>query len=193
MGMDAEIGGRDANERMGVLLHLPAGTIAGDSAALRAELVQALRARRPVAVEEMVAAVHRAGLAGLLDVGDLAIEQRLDAAVRITLSAWERNRALQAGELEELRTLGAAVARAGVPLWRLLTAVQSAAQAGWQYAVEHAVALLDSAQRPGIAGRLIADLSVDLFALVGRIEAQIAAGYGETRFAAEPRVLLPRA
>jgi hypothetical protein len=193
MGMDPEIGGHNAEERMGVLLHLPAGTVAGDSAALRAELVHALRQRRPVAVDEMVQAVSRAGLTGLLDVGDLAIEQRLDAAVGITLSAWERNRTLQASELEELRTLGAAVARAGVPLWRLLTAVQSAAQAGWQYAVEHAVALLDSAQRPGLAGRLIADLSVDLFALVGRIEAQIAAGYGETRFASEPKVLLPRA
>jgi hypothetical protein len=173
MGIDAD------DQVMGRLLHLPLGSAAGDTAALRSEVVAVLRQRQVAVVEEMAAAVRRAGLAALLEVGDVAIERRLDQAVRITLDAWEHERPLNVLELEVLRQMGIAVARAGVPLWRLLTAVQQAARAGWAYAMEQAVAVVEGGRRPGMAARLVGELSLDLLELVGRMQAQIAAGYGE--------------
>lgn len=166
---------------MGRLLQLPLHTAAGDAAAVRAELVARLRERRAAVVEEMCEAVHRAGLVGVLSVGQQSLAQRLDQAVVIMLAAWEHGRPLHAAELDALAALGGEVAAAGVPLWRLLSAVHHASRAGWQYALEHALTLADAGRRPATLGQLVGDLSVELFDLVGRIESQLAAGYGDTR------------
>jgi hypothetical protein len=182
---DDELG----TEQTGKLLQLPLNSVAGDAAAMRAELVALLRERGTTAVEEMVEALHRAGLAPILQVGAVPLAERLGDGVRIALAAWEHHRPLHATELDALADLGCEVARAGIPLWRLLSAVQNAARAGWQYALEHALAL-DPGHRPGTTAQLIGDLSVELFELVGRIEAQIAVGYGDTRGA--PDRLTPR-
>lgn len=168
-------------ETLGKLLHLPITTAAGDVAALRAELVERLRERRTAVIEEMVDAVQRAGLATVLQVGNVALAHRLDQAVGIMLDAWEHRRPLRGAELEEIAELGAAVARSGVPVWRLLSTVQQATRAAWQYVLEHALALGERGRRPGTASQLIGDLSVELFEVVGRIEAQLAAGYADTR------------
>ena len=167
------------DELMGRVLRLPTGTPAGDAAAMRAELVACLGERRPVVVEEMVDAVRRAGLAHLLEVGGVAVERRFDDAVRLALRSWADDRPLQTVDIATLRELGATAAAAGVPLARLLTAVNRATRAGWEYALDHAVALADTARRPGLASRLIGEMSVGLLEVVGRIEAEIAVGYSE--------------
>ncbi len=171
----------DKREIVGKLLYLPIRSAAGEAALLRAELVERLQERRSTVVEEMVDALHRAGLATVLQVGQTHVAERLDQAVVIMLAAWEHHRPLHAVELDALAALGAEVARAGIPLWRLLSAVHQASRAGWQYVLEHALALADGGRRPGTASQLIGDLSVELFEVVGRIEAQLAAGYGDAR------------
>jgi hypothetical protein len=176
---------------MGRLLSLPVRSAAGEAALLRRELIASLRDRRAPVVEEMVDAVQRAGLVPALQVGGVPAGRRLDPAVQIMLAAWEHNRPLHPVELDALRDLGREVAAAGMPLWRLLSAVQVAAQAGWQCAVQHAVPVMDSARRPGMAGQLVGDLSVELLDVVGRMQAQIAAGYGEVRTAARHLPVIP--
>jgi len=172
--------GIDVDEQvMGRVLYLPVGSAAGESAALRAQVVEVLRERRPALVEEMCAGVRRHGLGRLLETGGVALERRLDEAVRITLAAWERRRPLHSVELDALRAIGMAVAHAGIPLWRVLSAVQHAARAGWEYAVEQSLAVVEESPRPRLAARLVAELSVEMMELVGRIQAQIAAGYGD--------------
>jgi hypothetical protein len=176
-------------QAMGILLRFPLGSVAGDTTALRREVVSALRERRAQAVEEMDAALKRAGLAGVLELGPTPVELRLDSVARIVLAAWEHNRPLRSTDLEELRHLAVTVARAGVPLSRLLAAVNVAARAGWEYAADQAVAVLSTA-RPGLAGRIVGDLSIVLLELLGRIEGQLAIGYGEGR-RSEPPLRLP--
>jgi hypothetical protein len=171
---------RDGEQPMGRLLYLPLNTVAGDFAALRGELVARLQERRPAVVDEMVQALHRAGLVPVLQVGEVPVAERLDTALCIILAAWEHRRPLHPAELDALRALGRAVAGADVPLWRLLRAVHQATVAGWQYVLQHALALGDSARRPGSMGQLIAELSTELLEVVGRIESQMAAGYAET-------------
>lgn len=173
MGIDAQ------DEVMGRLLFLPVGTVAGDTVALRSEVIVVLRERRLAMVEEMATAVRRAGLAHVLEMGHIGLERRLDAAVRTVLDAWEHDRPLRADELEALRHHGIAVARAGIPLWRLLNAVHHASRAGWDYAVAQAVAVVEDSPRPRLAARLVGDLSVDALELATRAQAQLAAGYGE--------------
>jgi len=174
---------------MGKLLTLPIRTVAGEAALLRREVLASLAERRAAVVADMVEAVDRAGLTALLQVGEVPIAERVDAAAQIMLAAWDHSRPLGAVELDALRELGRDVAAAGVPLWRLLTAVQAAAQAGWQYTVEHIVALMDATRRPGTAGQLVGDLSAELLQVVGRMQAQLAAGYGETRTGRRPITL----
>jgi hypothetical protein len=172
--------GIDVDEKvMGRVLYLPMASAAGETAALRSQVVEVLGQRRAALVEEMAAAVRRAGLGPLLETGGVAVERRLDEAVGITLAAWERRRQLHVAELDALRAFGIAVAHAGIPLWRLLSAVQHAARAGWEYAVEQSLAVVEESPRPRLAARLVADLSVEMFDLTSRIQAQIAAGYGE--------------
>jgi hypothetical protein len=173
MGIDVD------DQTMGRLLYLPVGTVAGDTVALRREVIAVLRERRVAVVEEMSAAVRRAGLAALLELGHVAVERRLDAAVRTVLDAWEQDRPLRAGELEALRQLGLAVGRTGSPLWRLLSAVHHAARAGWDYAVAQALAVVEESGRPRLAARLVGELSVNALELATRAQAQLAAGYGE--------------
>lgn len=180
MGIEV-IEGERGTEPMGKLLRLPITTTAGEAAALRAELVARLRERRGTVVTEMAEAVHRAGLTPVLGVGEVPVAERLDVAVRIMLAAWEHHRPLEAVELDALADLGADVARAGVPLWRLLNAVHHASRAGWHYALDQAVAVSDGGRRPAAAVQLVADLSVDLFDIVARIQSQVAAGYAGSR------------
>jgi len=180
MGIEV-IDGERGTQQMGKLLRLPVTTAAGEAAALRAELVTRLRERRGAVVEEMAEAVHRAGLTPVLGVGQVPVAQRLDVAVRIMLAAWERHRALEAAELDALADLGADVARAGVPLWRLLSAVHHAGRAGWHCALEQATLVSDGGRWPGAAMQLVADLSVELFDVVARIQSQVAAGYAGSR------------
>jgi hypothetical protein len=179
--------GIDADEQvMGRLLYLPVGSAAGETAALRRHAVDVLRQRRPTLVEQMSVAVRRSGLAPLLEIGGVAVERRLDEATRMVLAAWERRRPLRMEELDALRDLGTAVGRSGVPLWRLLNAVQCAAGAGWDYAVEQVLAVVEDGRRPHLAARLVAELSLETLELVGRIQAQIAAGHGEVAQAPRP-------
>jgi hypothetical protein len=180
----------DGRQPMGVLLRFPLGSVAGDTTALRREVVSALRERRPQAVEEMAAALKRAGLAGVLELGPTPVELRLDSVARVTLAAWEHNRSLRTTDLEELRHLAVIVARAGVPLSRLLASVNVAARAGWEYAADQAVAVLSTA-RPGLAGRIVGDLSIVLLELLGRIEGQLAVGYAEGRRSSDDPLRLP--
>jgi hypothetical protein len=173
MGIDAQ------DEVMGRLLFLPGGTLAGDNVALRSEVIVVLRERRLALVEEMAAAVRRAGLAHVLELGQVSLERRLETATRTVLDAWEHDRPLRAAELEALRQHGVAVARAGMPLWRLLNAVHHASRAGWDYAAAQAIAVVEDSSRPRLAARLVGDLSVDALELATRTQAQLAAGYGE--------------
>src|SRR5260221_7109709 len=126
---------------MGRVLHLPVSSAAGETAALRAQVVEVLGQRRAELVEEMSAAVRRAGLAAVLEIGGVALERRLDDSAGIVLAAWELRRPLHVTELDALRALGIALGRSGMPLWRLLSAVQHAARAGWDYAAEQALAV----------------------------------------------------
>src|SRR5258707_9581239 len=89
-------------EPAGKLLQLPLNSLAGDAAAMRAELVARLRERRSAVVEEMVEAVYGGGLAPVLQVGGVPLAERLDAGVRIALAAWEHHRPLHATELDAL-------------------------------------------------------------------------------------------
>jgi hypothetical protein len=173
MGIDAP------DETMGRLLFLPVGSVAGDTVALRSEVILVLRERRAAMVEEMATVVRRSGLSHVLELGHVALERRLDAAARTVLGAWEHDRPLRAAELEALRQHGIAVARAGMPLWRLLNAVHHASRAGWDYAVAQAVAVVEDSRRPHLAARLVGDLSVEALELATRAQAQLAAGYGE--------------
>jgi hypothetical protein len=176
MGIDATDDRRGTDPR-GKLLHLPVTTLAGEAAALRTELVARLDERRGAIVEEMAEALDRAGLTGVLEAGGEPIATRLDVALRIVLSAWEHHRPLHAIELDALAAIGAAAAKSGVPLWRLLSAVQQAGRAGWHYTVGHAVALVDVGRRPTATVQLVGDLSIELFDLMGRMQSQLAAGY----------------
>ncbi len=173
--------GEKRTEPMGRLLQLPLHTLAGDAAAARAELLVRLRERRGALVEEMAEAVHRCGAANVLQVGTMTLLERMEVACDIVLAAWEHHRPLTATELDALAALGGEVAAAGMPLWRLLTAVQHAARGGWQYALEHTLALPETGRRPGALAQLVGDLSVELYEVVGRMEAQLALGYGDTR------------
>ena len=186
MGIDAT-DGRRGTDPPGKLLQLPLNTIAGEAAALRAELVARLRERRGAIVEEMAEALHGAGLTPVLEVGGVPVAERLDAALRIVLATWEHHRPLHATELDALADLGAAAAGAGVPLWRLLSAVQQASRAGWHYTVGHAVALVDTGRRPVTAVQLVGDLSIELFDVMGRMQSQLAAGYADARGATAAR------
>ena len=173
----------------GRILRLPVTSIPGETVALRAEVVAVLRDRHVRLVDEMCVAVRGAGLGPVLETGGVALERRLAEAVRMVLGAWEHGRPLHADELDAVRDLGSAVARAGIPLWRLLNAAQGAARAGWQYAVEHAVAVVEEARRPRLAALLVGELSLETMDVVGRIEAVLAAGYGDVlppRRLAEP-------
>ncbi|HXA28656.1 MAG TPA: hypothetical protein VN193_07890 [Candidatus Angelobacter sp.] len=180
MGIDVD------DQIMGRVLFLPVASAAGETAALRGQVLEALRQRRTAVVEEMCAGVRREGLGPLLETGGVALERRLDDAVQVALSAWERRRPLRCAELDALRAVGSTVACAGIPLWRLLDAVQHAARAGWDYVVEQALAVVEDSPRPRLAARLVADLSVEMLELVGRMEGQIAAGYGEVVPAQRP-------
>ncbi|HZS14081.1 MAG TPA: hypothetical protein VFC09_05735 [Candidatus Dormibacteraeota bacterium] len=172
--------GIDVDERMmGRVLHLPISSVPGEGMALRAEVVGALQERRSSLVDAMSAAVRRAGLASLLEVGDVALERRLDGAARVALSVWTHSRPLEGAELEAVRRLGRAVGCTGAPLWRLLSAVQHATRAGWEHAVEQALAVVEESCRPRLAARLVAELSLETMELAGRVQAQLAAGYGE--------------
>src|SRR5690348_8061225 len=113
MGIDVR---NDERETTGKLLFLPISSAPGDAASLRAELVGQLRERRAAVVEEMIDALHRAGLATVLQVGERRVAERLDIAAGIMLAAWEHHRPLHVAELDALAELGAEVARAGVPL-----------------------------------------------------------------------------
>jgi hypothetical protein len=166
---------------MGRVLRLPVTSAAGETAALRAEVVEVLRSRRSGLVEEMCGAVRRAGLAPLLETGGVALERRVDQAVGMAFAAWGRGRPPDAAEAEGLRALGAAVARSGVPSWRLLNAVQVAARAGWEYTAEHALFVVEEARRPRLAARLVAELAVAAMDVLGRVETLLAMGYGDVR------------
>ncbi len=184
----------DADEQaMGRVLRLPVTSVPGETAALRAEVVEVLGRSYPALVEEMAAAVRRAGLASVLETGGVALERRLAEAARMVIRAWAERRRLRAEELDALGDLGGAVARAGIPLWRLLNGVQVAARAGWEHAVEQAVAVVEESRRPRLAARLVGELSLETMEVVGRIEARLAAGYGEVlpprRLAAVPEEL----
>lgn len=171
----------------GKLLHLPVNTLAGDAAALRTELVAQLRERCSTVVDEMADALQRSGLAPVLRLGEFSVTELLDAGQRIALAAWEDHRPISAAELDAIAALGNAVARAEVPLYRLLSAVQQAARAGWQFAVEMALALEPGSRRSAAHPQLVADLSVELFELVGRIECQLAVGHGDHAAQATPQ------
>lgn len=172
--------GIDADEQvMGRVLRLPATSVPGETVALRTEVVAVLRNRHTALVDEMCAGVRRAGLASVLETGGVALERRLAEAVRIVLGAWERGRPLHAEELDDLRDMGGAVARAGIPLWRLLNAVQTAARAGWEYAVGQAIAVVEEARRPRLAAHLVAELSLETMQVAGRIEAALALCYSD--------------
>jgi hypothetical protein len=175
----------DADEQaMGRVLRLPVTSVPGETVSLRAEVLEVLRGRRAALVEEMCGAVRRAGLAPLLETGGVALERRVDQAVRAVLEA----RPLSAAEVDDLRALGAAVARAGTPSWRLLNAVQVAARAGWEFTVEHALSVVEDARRPRLAARLVAELSVAAMDVLGRVETLLVLGYGDVR---PPRRVAP--
>lgn len=174
MGIDVD------EQAMGRVLYLPVGTVAGDAVALRCEVVGVLGAQRPTIVAEMATAVRRAGLAAILELGQRgALEHRLHAAVGTVIECWEQDRPLRAAELEALRQLGMAVARAGMPLWQLLKAVHHAARAGWDCAVALAIGVVEESGRPRLAARLVGELSVSAVELATRTQAQLAAGYNE--------------
>jgi len=179
----------DADEQaMGRVLRLPVTSVPGETAALRAEVVEVLRSRRTSLVDEMCSAVRRAGLAPLLETGGVALERRVDQGVRMAFAAWADGRSPGAAEVDRVRALGAAVARAGIPSWRLLSAVQVAARAGWEYAAEHTLSVAEEARRPRLAARLVAELSVAAMDMLGRVEALLALGYGDVQ---PPRRLAP--
>jgi hypothetical protein len=183
MGIDADMTGR--------LLSLPPATAAGESTALRGEVLDRLRLHRVALVEDMAVAVRRAGQAPLLEVGGEALERRLDQAALLALAAWEDCRPLRSPELDALRRVGAAVARSGIPLWRVLGAVQLAARAGWDHVVAQALAVVEDSRRPRLAAHVIAGLSADALEVVGRIEAEIAGGHGEAVAEQRPATRLP--
>jgi hypothetical protein len=170
----------DVDEQaMGRLLRLPVTSVPGETAALRTEVVQVLSRGYGALVDEMAGAVRRAGLARVLETGGVALERRLAEAARMVIAAWADRRPLHADELDALGRIGTEVGRAGIPLWRLLNGVQVAARAGWDWCVEQAVAVVEESPRPCLAARLVGELSMEMMEVVGRIEARLAAGYGD--------------